>query len=95
MYAVLLEFSHNRAQAPQWMDGHNAWLRQGFDDGVFMLAGSMRPGRGGAILAHGTTPEALEARLQADPFVAHDVVRAEIIDIAPARVDERLAFLQG
>jgi hypothetical protein len=28
-----------------------------------------------------------------DPFVAEDVVRAEILEITPAKADERLGFL--
>lgn len=95
MYIVLLRFSDNKAQASQFMDAHNAWLRSGFDDGVFVLAGSIRPGAGGTIIAHGCSLAELEARVAADPFVAQSVVSAEILDIAPARCDARLAFLQG
>ncbi len=25
------------------MDEHNAWIKQGFDDGVFLLVGSLQP----------------------------------------------------
>lgn len=94
MFVVFLTFSANKAQAPQFMAGHNAWLRQGFDDDVFVLAGSLQPGRGGAIIAHKTSFEALEGRLSRDPFVAEDVVSAEIFDIAPAMADPRLEFLR-
>jgi len=93
MFIVLLEFSANKAEAGRLMDGHNAWLKRGFDDGVFLLAGSLRPGRGGGIVAHGTSLEDLHGRVQDDPFVAEDVVRAEILEIDPARADDRLAFL--
>ena len=37
----------------------------------------------------------IEARLNEDPFVEENVVRAEILEIAPNRVDERLSFLAG
>ncbi len=93
MFVVLLKFSANKAKAGQFMEGHNAWLRQGFADGVFLLAGSVKPGLGGAILAHGATAEDLQQRVNADPFVAEDVVRAEILEIAPSKADERLNFL--
>jgi len=93
MFVVLLTFAANRSQAGAHMDGHNSWLKQGFDDGVFALAGSLPPGRGGAILAHGETRAALEARLAADPFVAEGIVEAEIVEITPSRSDPRLAFL--
>lgn len=93
MFVVLLKFAANKAKAGELMEGHNAWLRQGFADGVFLLAGSIKPGQGGAILAHGATAGVLQQRVNADPFVAEDVVRAEILEIAPSRTDERLNFM--
>ncbi|EEP72916.1 hypothetical protein E1258_08720 [Micromonospora sp. KC207] len=93
MYVVLLRFSDNKAAAPQHMAGHNAWIQQGLDDGVFLLVGGIAPGQGGAVLAHNTTPADLEVRVKADPFVAENVVTAEIIEITPGAADERLAFL--
>lgn len=93
MFIVTLTFAANRAAAPEHMDAHNAWLKEGFDDGVFLLAGSLKPALGGGILAHNVAREALEARVARDPFVAQNVVSAEILELAPARTDERLAFL--
>lgn len=93
MFIVLLKFADNKAKAGEAMDGHNAWLARGFEDGVFVLAGSLAGGEGGAIVAHGETRAALEGRVEEDPFVAGGVVRAEIVEIAPARADERLGFL--
>lgn len=94
MFVILLRFSANKSEAPRLMDGHNAWLRRGFEDGAFVLAGSLKPEVGGAILAHGLARDALMARLEQDPFVAEDVVRVELHEIAPGRTDERLAFLK-
>lgn len=95
MFIVLLKFSNNKGQAGQFMDGHNAWLKRGFDDGVFLVAGSLQPNQGGGIMAHGTSREELENRVNEDPFVAEDVVTAEIMEITPAKADERLSFLLG
>lgn len=93
MHIVLLKFAEQKDQAAHHMDGHNAWLRRGFDDGVFVLAGSLQPRRGGAIITHGCSLEELQIRVSEDPFVAAKVVEAEILDIAPAKVDDRLKFL--
>lgn len=95
MYIVLLKFAANRGEASQFMKGHNEWIRRGFDDGVFLLAGSLEPKRGGGIVAHNTTLSDLQSRVNEDPFVAHDVVTAELLEISPARADERLQFLVG
>ena len=94
MFVVTLSFA-DKAKAPQFMEGHNAWIRQGFDDGVFLLAGSLQPQAGGAILAHGITRADLERRVRDDPFVAEGVVSPAILEIAPGRVDDRLAFLKA
>lgn len=95
MFVVLLRFAEGRANAPQWMAGHQAWLQQGFDEGVFLLSGSLQPQQGGAVLVRQLSREALQQRVQEDPFVAQGVVTAEILDIAASRSDERLRFLLG
>ncbi len=93
MFIVFLEFSENKAEAGRLMDGHKAWLAQGFSDGAFLLAGSLKPEGGGAILAVADSEQALRARIAMDPFVAENVVSATIREVAPSRTDDRLAFL--
>ncbi len=95
MFVVMLEFSGDRDRAARLMDGHNDWLRRGFDDGIFVLSGALRTKSGGGILAHNTSLDELRSRVGEDPFVVEGVVRAEILEIAAARADERLAFLLG
>jgi len=93
MFIVLLKFASNRSQASQWMAGHKEWIKRGFEEGVFLLVGSLEPGLGGGILAHNTSRSDLEGRVNEDPFVVKGVVRAEIIEIDPTRADSRLGFL--
>jgi len=93
MFVVLLRFSDNKGRASDFMSGHNEWIQRGFADGVFLLVGSLRPNSGGGIVAHNTSLADLEGRVNADPFVAENVVSAEILEIAPSRTDERLEFL--
>lgn len=93
MFCVFLRFSRNKAQAPGHMEGHKRWIQQGFDDGVFLLTGSLADQQGGMVLAHNTTRDALQARVALDPFVAADVVAAEISQITPGKADARLHFL--
>ena len=40
MFVVLLKFAANKARAPELMEGHKAWIDQGFADGVFLLTGT-------------------------------------------------------
>jgi uncharacterized protein YciI len=75
------------------MTGHQDWIKRGFDDGVFLLVGSLKPNAGGGILAHNVSLSDLQARMDDDPFVAEDIVTAEILEVAPAKTDDRLGFL--
>ncbi len=95
MFIVLLKFSTNKAQAGQFMEGHKAWIKRGFDDGVFVLVGSLQPNLGGAVVAQNTSLSELQARVNDDPFVAQNVVSAEILEITPSKADDRLKFLLG
>ena len=94
MFVVLLKFSSNKGRASQFMEGHREWIERGFDDGVFLLVGNLQPNLGGGIVAHNTALSDLHSRVNDDPFVAEDVVSAEILEIAPSRIDERLEFLR-
>ncbi len=93
IFVVLLKFSDNKGQASQFMEGHKKWVKRGFDDGVFLLVGSLESSLGGGIVAHNTSRPELQSRVNDDPFVAEKVVSAEIIEITPSKADERLQFL--
>jgi hypothetical protein len=95
MFVIFLRFAENRHLAGEHMQGHNDWIRQGIDDAVFLLTGSVAGGQGGAILAHGLTRADLERRLEADPFVARRIVAPEVIEIEPSAADHRLAFVRS
>jgi uncharacterized protein YciI len=93
LFIVLLKFSANKGQAGQFMESHKKWVQRGFDDGVFLLVGSLEPGLGGGIVAHNTSLPDLQSRVKDDPFVAENVVTAEVVEICPSRADARLHFL--
>ena len=95
MFLVLLKFADNKGQAGLFMEGHKEWIKRGFDDGVFLLAGSLPPDLGGGIVAHNTSQPDLQSRVNSDPFVAEEVVKAEILEITPSKADARLNFLLG
>lgn len=93
MFIVLLKFSDNKDKASEYMDGHNEWLKHGFDDGIFLVAGSLHTNLGGGIVAHNATLEEMRNRVNEDPFVVNKVVKPVIHEITPAKADERLNFL--
>lgn len=93
MFIVLLRFSNNKGKAAELMPAHNDWIARGLHDGVFLLVGSLQPRAGGTILAHGTTLANLRARVNEDPFVAHEVVSAEVLEVSCSKANPRLEFL--
>jgi uncharacterized protein YciI len=95
MFIVLLRFAENKDKAGALMQAHNEWIKRGLDDGAFLVVGSLQPKLGGAIVAHNTVLSDLQTRVNADPFVAENVVKAEILEITPLKADARLQFLLG
>jgi uncharacterized protein YciI len=93
MFIVFLKFSAHRDKAATLMDEHNAWIKKGLEDEVFLLVGTLQPKLGGCIVAHQTTLPVLQERINDDPFVRADVVQPEILEVSPSRADERLQFL--
>jgi uncharacterized protein YciI len=93
MFVVQLKFSINKRKASQYMTEHKSWIKKGFDDQVFLVVGSIKPNLGGAIIAHNISFQELQARMQDDPFVVHDIVDVEILEIEPSIANERLTFL--
>ena len=93
MFVILLRFSTHKAKAGQFIERHNSWLRDGFEKGVFLLSGSIQPKAGGAVLAHNATPEQIQSIVNEDPFVAEDVVTAEIVEISASKSTPDLEFL--
>ncbi|MDV7339692.1 YciI family protein [Terasakiella sp. A23] len=93
MFIVFLRFAENKPKAPQFMEAHKAWIKQGLADGVFLVVGSLQPNAGGAIVANNVSREEIEQRVQLDPFVAEKIVMAEIHEITPGQADDRLDFL--
>ncbi len=93
MFMILLKFTDRKPLAGEFMAAHKGWIQQGFEDGVFLLTGSLQTGLGGAVLAHNTQAETLQRRIEDDPFVAEGIVQAEIIEMSPNRADPRMEFL--
>ncbi|WP_196765640.1 YciI family protein [Pseudoalteromonas luteoviolacea] len=93
MFIVQLKFSENKSQAKTYMQGHNEWLKTWFDNGIFVLSGSIQPNVGGGIIAINITREDLDEIVAGDPFVKENIVTPEIVELSPSKYDERLAFL--
>ena len=94
MFIVFLTFGENKAEAPKYMEGHKSWIKEGVDQGRFILVGSLQPNKGGVVMIHGLTREELETCLQQDPFVIEGVVNVEVHEVSPNQTVEALSFLK-
>ncbi len=93
MFIVFLKFSTNKDRASEFVHGHREWIKRGFDENVFLLTGNLQPNAGGGIIAHNTSLQDLQNRVNDDPFVLQNVVSAEIFEITSPKIDARLSFL--
>jgi uncharacterized protein YciI len=93
MFIVLLKFSDNRESAGKFMDDHKAWLKHGFDKGIFLLAGSLQEKSGGGIIANDVSRLDLQEFISMDPFITQGIVTAEIIELTPSKATPEFEFL--
>jgi len=94
MFIVFLKMTAAKDRAGAFVEGHRNWLKKGFADGVFLVAGSLEGGIGGCLLAHNEDRDTLARRVDEDPFVAEGIVTVEIIEYTPTMTSDRLAFLK-
>jgi uncharacterized protein YciI len=94
VFIILLTYTKPLDEVDRHLAGHKAWVKQGFEDGVFILSGGQRPRTGGALLALGDDRSAIQTRADCDPFVLAGVATAEVIEVVPSTLDDRLNSLK-
>jgi len=93
VFILNVEYQAPLEQIDQALEAHRTWVNKGFAEGVFLLSGPKSPRDGGAILAHGVSRAALDARIAEDPFVVRGLARYIVFEMVPRTADARLAFL--
>ena len=76
------------------MKAHVAWLENGIDEGVLLIAGRQVPRVGGVLVFRGKRAE-VEALAATDPFVTSGVATAEVTEIAASLAAPEIAQLLG
>jgi uncharacterized protein YciI len=84
MFIVLLTYQRSLDEIDALMGEHVAWLKHHYASGLFIASGRKVPRDGGVILARSGERAALEAIVQEDPFIAHGVAKAELIEFTPS-----------
>ncbi|MDV6329699.1 YciI family protein [Asticcacaulis sp. 201] len=72
MFIVTLTYKVPNDEVDRYLEGHMAWLKDGYAKGLFLAAGRRVPRTGGMIFANGDRNE-VEAMLRADPFHVNGV----------------------
>ncbi|MHA6723438.1 YciI family protein [Sphingomonas sp. RS2018] len=89
---ITLTYTAELSAVDALMPAHVDWLRKGFDEGVFLLAGRQVPRVGGVIVSRGTR-DAVEAVAATDPFVTGGVATAAVTEIAISLTADAIAPL--
>lgn len=94
MFILSLTYKKSNEEADRYMEPHMAWVKEGYDSGMFLASGRKVPRTGGVILAVGERT-AIEAFVAADPFTIEGVAAYEVIEVAVTRTSEGLEGLRG
>lgn len=73
MYVVNLTYHRPIEEVDSHFEGHIAWLKRHYQEGIFIASGRKNPRTGGVILVKGIDRARLDAILAQDPYnaVAH------------------------
>lgn len=95
VFVIKLTYVKPVDEVDRFLSDHKAWVKKGFDEGVFLLSGGLRPRTGGLLLALGNDRGAIETRVSQDPFIVNSVASACIMEVMPSSLDERLGFVRS
>jgi uncharacterized protein YciI len=84
MYVVSLTYKVAQEIVDQHLDAHVDWLKDAFDEGVFIAAGRKVPRTGGVLLSRADR-QMLDESLAKDPFNVHGVADFDVIEFAANR----------
>lgn len=86
MFVIELQYKVELAQIDAHMKAHMGYLNKHYAEGTFVASGRKLPREGGVILAVGKSRAEIEAIVREDPFVAHGLADARVIEF---RVSQR------
>ena len=81
MFILSLTYIAPLEDADKHMEAHMAWVKAGYEQGLFLASGRKVPRTGGVVLARGERA-ALERMCSDDPFTVHGIAEYEITEVA-------------
>jgi uncharacterized protein YciI len=96
MFIVTLTYTRPEEEIDQLLAAHRAFLREQYDNGLFVLSGRMVPRTGGVILVHADSRADVEAVIELDPFNQAGAATYAITEFVPTMAADGLeAYLPG
>lgn len=83
LYLIVLRYIRPLEAINAALDAHRAYLREGYQQGHFLMSGPLEPRTGGAILARAESLQAAQALVAQDPFKQQQLADYEIIAWQP------------
>lgn len=84
IYAVLLTYTRPIEEVNRHLEPHKAWLVDNVRQGRVIFAGPLESNNGGMILVSCDDRAALEAMMEQDAFIIHQVASYQAHACAPA-----------
>ncbi|WP_426997354.1 YciI family protein [Pseudarthrobacter sp. N5] len=85
MYVVSLSYKVAEDIVDFHLEAHVEWLKDAFDQGIFIAAGRKIPRTGGMLLSN-SDRTSLDASLAKDPFYVNGVAEFEVTEFHANRV---------
>ena len=93
MFILSLTYKVDLAEVDRHLEAHIAWLKAGYEEGLFLASGRKNPRTGGIILARGDRA-LIDAAIASDPFSLHAVADYEVTDFSPTTTVPSLEMLK-
>ena len=96
MFIIALTYLKPAEEIDKLLAAHREYLREQYDNGMFLMSGRMVPRTGGIIIAAADSRADIEAVIELDPFNAAGVASYAITEFVPTMTADILgAFKQG
>ncbi|AXA91687.1 YciI family protein [Massilia sp. YMA4] len=91
MFVITLTYEKPTEEIDALLAAHRAFLREQYDNGVFLMSGRMVPRTGGIIIATADSRADIEAILELDPFKQAGAASYQITEFVPTMTADILA----
>ena len=91
MFVITLTYSKPTEEIDALLAAHREFLREQYDNGVFLMSGRMVPRTGGIIIASADSRADIEAIVELDPFHLAGAATYTITEFVPTMTADILA----